>query len=262
VAVDWIKMQGNLWTSPKVVRVMSATKADKCRVIGALFRVWCLFDEHTEDGILEGYTKFLLDDELRIDGFADALESIGWLIDLEDGLQVPDFNDHMSKSSKKRAQDTRRKRVVRNMSAPQADKNKTREEKRREESKSIVGQAATVIAQLNSLAGTKYQPVESNLNLVRARLKEGYTIKNLFDVIKSKCDEWLGTDSEKYLRPATLFSATKFSQYHGQVDKGFSKKSEVATMSNDQLMDMAGKLNIHTGGLSRPALISAIEAAQ
>lgn len=134
MAGDWIKMQGNLWTNPKVVRIMSATKADRCRVIGALFRVWCLFDEHTEDGILQGYTKFLLDDELRIDGFSEAMESVGWLIDNDgESLQVPDFDDHMSKSAKKRAQDTKRKREGRKMSASQADKNTTREEKRREE---------------------------------------------------------------------------------------------------------------------------------
>lgn len=134
MAGDWIKMQGNLWTNPKVVRIMSATKADRCRVIGALFRVWCLFDEHTEDGILEGYTKFLLDDELRIDGFSEAMESVDWLIDNNgESLQVPDFDDHMSKSAKKRAQDTKRKREGRKMSASQADKNTTREEKRREE---------------------------------------------------------------------------------------------------------------------------------
>lgn len=134
MAGDWIKMQGNLWTSPKVVRLMSALQADKCLIVGALFRVWCLFDEHTEDGKLEGYTKFLLDDEVRITGFCDALESVGWLIDLgDDGLQVPDFNEHMSKSAKRRAQDTKRKRDNRNASASDADKKRTREEKRRED---------------------------------------------------------------------------------------------------------------------------------
>ena len=134
MAGDWIKMQGNLWTSPKVVRLMSACKADKCRIVGGLFRYWCLFDEHTEDGLLEGYTKFLIDDELRIDGFADALEEIGWLIEIEGvGLQVPDFDDHMSKSAKRRAQETKRKRDARKTSASKADKNGTREEKRREE---------------------------------------------------------------------------------------------------------------------------------
>ncbi len=133
MAGDWIKMQGNLWTSPKVVRIMSACKADKCRIIGALYRTWCLFDEHTVDGKLEGYTKFLLDDELRLEGFSDALESIGWLIDLGDeGLQVPDFDEHMSKSAKRRAQENKRKRDSRKMSASNADKKRTREEKRRE----------------------------------------------------------------------------------------------------------------------------------
>lgn len=127
-------MQSNLWTSPKVVRIMSATKTDKCRVVGALFRVWCLFDEHTEDGHLDGYSFFVLDDELRIDGFSQAMSDVGWLIDVDgESLQVPDFDDHMSESAKKRAQDNKRKRIARKVSADKADKERTREEKRREE---------------------------------------------------------------------------------------------------------------------------------
>lgn len=134
MAGDWIKMQGSLWTSPEVVRIMSATKADKCRVIGALFRAWCLFDEHTSDGYLSGYTTFLLDDEVRIEGFTDAMIAIGWMQDDDGkGLQAIDFNVHMSKSAKKRAQDTKRKQESRKMSASEADKSGTREEKRREE---------------------------------------------------------------------------------------------------------------------------------
>lgn len=136
MAGDWIKMQGSLWTSPEVVRIMSATKADKCRVIGALFRVWCLFDEHTSDGYLSGYTTFLLDDEVRIEGFTDAMIMIGWMQDdAGQGLQAVDFNVHMSKSAKKRAQDTKRKQESRKMSASETDKSGTREEKRREDIK-------------------------------------------------------------------------------------------------------------------------------
>jgi hypothetical protein len=180
MAGDWIKMQGSLWTNPKVVRIMSATKADKCRVIGALYRVWCLFDEHTEDGMLQGYTKFVLDDELRIDGFSEAMESVGWLIDVEgDGLQVPDFNDHMSKSAKKRAQDTKRKREGRKVSASQTDKSKTREEKRREEyiyefnrfysvypKKKNRGQAEKAFKKLNPTTDLVDQMIES-VNLAK-----------------------------------------------------------------------------------------------
>ena len=50
MAGDWIKMRVDLSTSPKVVRISSALRADRLRVIGGLHAVWCLFDVHSEDG--------------------------------------------------------------------------------------------------------------------------------------------------------------------------------------------------------------------
>lgn len=137
MAGDWIKMQSNLWTSPKVVRIMSACKADRCLVVGGLFRYWCLADEHTEDGFLEGYTPELIDIETGIAGFGAALVGIGWMeVVGDDGIQVPDFEENMGASAKRRAQDSKRKKGVRKASASEADKERTREEKRREETTS------------------------------------------------------------------------------------------------------------------------------
>ena len=47
---------------------------------------------------------------------------------------------------------------------------------------------------------------------INARLKEGFTVDNFKTVIDKKCAEWLGTEFEQYLRPATLFG-TKFEGY-------------------------------------------------
>ena len=47
MAGDWIKMRGDLGTHPKVVRIMSALKADRLRVVGGLHAVWSLFDAHS-----------------------------------------------------------------------------------------------------------------------------------------------------------------------------------------------------------------------
>jgi len=76
-----------------------------------------------------------------------------------------------------------------------------------------------IIDHLNNKAGTSYKHVNGNIKLVNARLSEGYTKQDVVDVIDMKCDEWLGTKLEKYLRPETLFGATKFSGYVGQIDK-------------------------------------------
>ena len=128
MAGDWIKMQRNLLTSPKVVRIMSALDADRFRTVGGLFAVWCLFDEHTECGLLEGYTLDTLDQIVGFAGIGSAMNSVGWLVESEKGIEMKDFNEHNSKSAKRRSQEN-----VRKMSARDADKKRPREKKRREE---------------------------------------------------------------------------------------------------------------------------------
>ena len=49
-------------------------------------------------------------------------------------------------------------------------------------------------------------------------MKEGYVIEDFKKVIDSKSKEWLNTDFEKYLRPATLFG-TKFENYLNEANK-------------------------------------------
>ena len=133
MAGEWIKMRVDLLTSPKVVRMASALQADRFRIAGGLLSVWCLFDAHSEDGHLSGYSKQTLDDLAAWPGFSAAMGSVGWLIDDGESLALPEFEAHNGASAKRRAQDANRKRAVRNMSASEADKKRTREEKRREE---------------------------------------------------------------------------------------------------------------------------------
>lgn len=137
-------MRCELQTHPKIVRILSATKADKFRVIGGLHSVWSVFDAHSTDGVLFGYTPDTLDHVIGWDGFSKAMISVGWLIyDGAETLSLPEFDEHNGKSGKRRAEDQKRKRNgrkeddspkdVRNESGQNADKKRTREEKRRED---------------------------------------------------------------------------------------------------------------------------------
>lgn len=143
MAADWIKMRVDLLTHPKVVRILSATRTDKFRVVGGLHAVWSIFDAHSVDGKLKGYTPELLDHVIGWEGFSRAMEAVGWLtFDGLETLALPEFDAHNGQSAKRRAEDQKRKRDGRNR--PQsvhddcgqnADKKRTREreEKRREE---------------------------------------------------------------------------------------------------------------------------------
>lgn len=130
MAGDWIKMRKSLLGDPRVVRIMSALRADRFRTIGGLFSAWCLLDEQTEDGMLQGYTAEVFDEVVGIQGLAKAMQSVGWLVISPQGVAAPNFTEHNGKSAKRRDQEN-----VRKMSARHADKLQTESalEKRREE---------------------------------------------------------------------------------------------------------------------------------
>jgi hypothetical protein len=128
MAGDWIKVRKSLPNDPRIVRIAGALKADRFRTLGGVLSAWCLFDEHTDCGRLEGYTPELLDEVIGFPGLANAMAKADWL-EIGDGFLVaPRFEKHNGKTAKRRCQETERKRSARN-----ADGKRTREEKRREE---------------------------------------------------------------------------------------------------------------------------------
>lgn len=77
-----------------------------------------------------------------------------------------------------------------------------------------------VITYLNEKADKSFRPVVSNLDLISARIKEGYTIEDIYRVIDNKVLQWKEDEKmSEYLRPATLFNARNFNQYVGEKQK-------------------------------------------
>lgn len=75
---------------------------------------------------------------------------------------------------------------------------------------------AEIIEFLNLKANTKYKlGIDRTVKKIEARINEGFTIDDFKKVIEIKCQEWLGTDQAKYLRPETLFGG-KFEGYLNQ----------------------------------------------
>ena len=74
--------------------------------------------------------------------------------------------------------------------------------------------AIKVIEYLNAQAETTFSTkIGSNIDLICARLKEGYTLNDFKVVIDKKVKDWKGTDWAKFLRPNTLFAKTKIENY-------------------------------------------------
>ena len=78
-----------------------------------------------------------------------------------------------------------------------------------------------VIDYLNQKAGTKYRATTAaTKRLVGARLKEGFTVDDCKKVIDNKVADWLNDEKMKnYLRPNTLFQASKFESYLNETPK-------------------------------------------
>nr|DAD90180.1 MAG TPA: replication initiator protein [Siphoviridae sp. ctsgc4] len=81
-----------------------------------------------------------------------------------------------------------------------------------------------IISYLNEMTKSSFRVNnKSTQKFIDARLNEGYSVSDLKLVIKDKTDEWMhkvgvpdwqkDKDMTKYLRPSTLFKASKFEEY-------------------------------------------------
>jgi hypothetical protein len=98
-------------------------------------RVWSMADQFATDGVLKGITCETLDMYVGIPGFAIEMVGVGWLVDMGDSLQLPNYHEHNGTTAKTRAIDQARKKRVRKVSGfcPDSvrvdpDETRTREE--------------------------------------------------------------------------------------------------------------------------------------
>lgn len=137
MAGDWIKMRSNLWDDPRVSAVLDACGCSEAEAVGALYWLWATADQHSEDGLLPGMTARQINRKTGVQGFAEGLQAVGWLILSPEGAQIVRFDEHNGASAKRRASESRRK-----MSARDADKERTEGGREAEAERANPGQAA------------------------------------------------------------------------------------------------------------------------
>lgn len=143
MAGEWLKIES---CTPDKSEVLAITAKmgwdDPDLTVGKLFKIWRWFDQHTLNGNADGVTPALLDRISGVTGFCEAMNSVGWLLINEAGIQLPNFSRHNGNTSKQRALTA--KRVARNRaySSDNEESNAdgvtsalAREEKKREEKK-------------------------------------------------------------------------------------------------------------------------------
>ena len=201
--MNWIKVQTNLRTSPKLVRISSALKWTPVQSLGAVVHLWMIADEHaTESGLLEGLTFFDLDSMVACSGLAESMASVGWLKETAKGVQFVNYEEHNGSTAKSRAREQKRKAASRKCppkSGQKADTTRTREKKRREE-KNIT----TQITKSETESGVG---VVDQVDLEKKELANfvNRTAQKLADAYDSKA-EWISSEAKRtfYIEQKTM----------------------------------------------------------
>lgn len=105
-----------------------------------------------------------------------------------------------------------------------------------------------IIDYLNSRCGTRYtEKNKQTKESIHARLEEEFTEEDFYTVIDKKCNEWIGTEMERYLRPQTLFG-TKFESYLNQnIVKGKGQTAQMLENHYDMVSEWARKKKMQEG---------------
>lgn len=106
---------------------------------------------------------------------------------------------------------------------------------------------------LNELAGKRFKPIKSNLSPISARLKDGYTVQELKEIVQVKTLDWKNNEvMNQHLCPTTLFRASNTDKYLNyilaikenpkQYGKYFAKLNKTTATANnaDDLREMYG----------------------
>ena len=107
MASNWIKLEVITPDKPEIFRLAEILNIDPDAALGKVIRFWAWADQQMIDGNADcnarGVTKSAIDRITFMAGFADALIQVGWLVESDGVLSLPNFERHNGKSSKKRA---------------------------------------------------------------------------------------------------------------------------------------------------------------
>ena len=86
-----------------------------------------------------------------------------------------------------------------------------RQELKKNEKELYIATSKKILTYLNQVGNRNFTPIEANLEMIQARLKDGHTEEECKKVIDTK---WADPDfNKKFFRPTTLFRPTKFEGY-------------------------------------------------
>lgn len=109
MAGDWLKCNFDLWDHRCVQGIAHALSIDADTVVGKLMRLWAWAQKQTANGRVEPCTVHIIDATSRQEGFARALQSVGWLEIGEGWVKFLRWEKHNGNSAKRRLKESSRK---------------------------------------------------------------------------------------------------------------------------------------------------------
>lgn len=100
---DWLKVEKITPSKPEVRAIAAILGISRFDAFGRLFEVWSYFDGNSTDGCVRFADRTTVDDIAGVAGFAYAMVQVGWLLERNGRLTVPNFNRHNGESAKQRS---------------------------------------------------------------------------------------------------------------------------------------------------------------
>jgi uncharacterized phage protein (TIGR02220 family) len=121
--------------------------------------------------------------------------------------------------------------------------------------------AVAVLNCLNEETGKAYQKTAANLVPIQRRLDECKDIQGMKDMVKRQAKLWMNTEMQKYLRPETLFRASKFDAYYQQRADAVLASVEDTEAIRKQVFNLRAQLP-YVVGEARQELVGRIKALE
>lgn len=96
----WLPVDRDTATKSEVMRIARQLEITRHDALGRVLCVWFWFNVESVDGVIAGATLDDVDDIAARPGFGQAMLNVGWLVQLEAGLEQPGFHEHRQVSQK------------------------------------------------------------------------------------------------------------------------------------------------------------------
>jgi len=109
----WIAWEKGLARKPEVLQLARILGSTPQHAAGCCMLFWEWAEDVTVNGIIEGVTPTDASFAAGVEGIGEALVEVGWLIETDDAIAIPNWDRHNSEPAKKRALNAQRMRIAR-----------------------------------------------------------------------------------------------------------------------------------------------------